>query len=388
MERTVKTWINILLFIFLILVLSVLISYNPENYTNLLILSSVLMISVSLRYLFFYESARYYKFGLISILFDAIIVYYISLMDKLGISQIYYLALICDSILFYRTVYSIIITISVFVTYLAVVYFSKNLAGIKEFIPYALTCFISILFIVVVMSIVKYAINQHHKLKAAMEKLEAAHKQLEEASCRLEQMAVIEERNRIAGHVHDTIGHTLTTVLIEIEAGKCILHKDPTGAFEKFELAQAQVRKGLDSIAQSVKTICVDNDSTGGFISSMERLIKETELHTGILISYEITDIPQISNEMQKVLYRALKEGITNGIRHGQCEKMDFLLEAANSKISFMLRDYGKGCESILPGFGLKTMRDRIEALDGSMTVTSQTGCGCVLNIELPYERI
>jgi signal transduction histidine kinase len=370
-----------------VLILSFIIAYNRTNAETILALSSILIVSVSIRYLLLYESSRLYKWGIVSILTDAVIVYFISGIDKYAIVELYYPVLIGDLIIFYPFLCGIVIILLSYLIFLIITYNSNKNNSFKEFLPNISTSLLSIIFIVVIMSILKYLINQHTRLKIIMEELKVANLLLTENSVQLEQMVLIKERNRIASEVHDTVGHTLTTVLVEIEAGKRILKKDPDMAFYKLELAQEQVRKGLDDIIQSIKTIRNEAKLPDNFKTAFENIIQETELHTGVKVNCDIMGIQSIPANIQEVLCRALKEGLTNGIRHGKCDEFSCILKSEEGFIIFILEDNGCGCNQLEYGFGLKAMKKRVDLAGGFIEVESEQDSGCKLKISLPYRE-
>ncbi|WP_258358985.1 AAA family ATPase [Moorella sulfitireducens] len=192
----------------------------------------------------------------------------------------------------------------------------------------------------------------------------------------------LEERNRIAREIHDTVGHTLTSVLVQIEAGKRLLQKDASLVEPKLEQCQEQLRKGLDDIRRSLRLLR-GSGVTGG-VPDLETLIRDVVKNTGVTIDYRIDPLPQLDPVRRYVLYRALQEGLTNGIRHGGSRSFYFSLTEENGTARFLLQDYGKGAEEIHPGFGLTSMRERVKELEGEMSISARPGAGCRLEIILP----
>ncbi|MCX7923775.1 MAG: sensor histidine kinase [Clostridia bacterium] len=248
-------------------------------------------------------------------------------------------------------------------------------------------------FTVVVVYALKHQINQKRVLDSTMDELrirklnlETTNRKLHETMEALEEMTVLKERNRIAREIHDTVGHTLTTVLIEIEAGKRLMQKKPDLAEEKLELAQEQVRKGLNDIRKSVRMLKEGSDLMT-FIPSIHSLIEETEKHTGVSVKCIFADLPKMSAEQEKLLYRALQEGLTNGIRHGHGTEFEFTLEICDGRLYFILKDNGDGFDHITLGFGLTVMKERVKELDGNFDIFSQKGQGCCLRIDIPVKK-
>lgn len=106
--------------------------------------------------------------------------------------------------------------------------------------------------------------------------------------------------------------------------------------------------------------------------------------HTGIRIDHEISPDIQLTAPQKYVLYRALQEGITNGIRHGGAHRFEFSLIRSDSQIVFALRDNGTGSEQITPGFGLTAMNNRVHESNGKLQIKSGDGQGCELVIRVP----
>jgi signal transduction histidine kinase len=199
-------------------------------------------------------------------------------------------------------------------------------------------------------------------------------------------MAVLGERNKIAREIHDTVGHTLTTVLIEMEAGVRLIKKNPEIAVEKINLAKSQVRKGLRDMRESVSVLNSGREILGLY-SSIKLLLDETAKIGEIIINYEISDIPNLSIAQSKALYRALQEGLTNGIKHGRSTAFVFKLICDNEGVNFLLEDNGSGCERIIPGFGLSAMAQRVKESGGIFNISSERNEGCRINIRIPFRE-
>src|SRR5690606_12710879 len=97
--------------------------------------------------------------------------------------------------------------------------------------------------------------------------------------------------------------------------------------------------------------------------------------------------LPDLDPIIKKTLYLALQEGLTNGIRHGKASRFEFSLKLVGDTIRFQLANNGEKYINQQFGFGLKTMRERIERLNGTMHLASQDSHACVLRIVLPNEK-
>jgi signal transduction histidine kinase len=197
---------------------------------------------------------------------------------------------------------------------------------------------------------------------------------------------VMEERQRIAYTIHDTVGHTLTATIVQMEAAKRLMDKDAELAKSKFEASQQLVRKGLDEIRGSVRLLQED-PADYDLAGAMQSLIAETSAATGVIIDKHIGALPGDMTILQKrVLYHALQEGLTNGIRHGKCDRFSFLLAAEGHALTFRLSNNGAPYSQAEFGFGLRAMEDRVKQLDGSLRI-EQGDSGTVLTLILPIRN-
>lgn len=192
----------------------------------------------------------------------------------------------------------------------------------------------------------------------------------------------LEERNRIAREIHDTVGHTLTSVLMQIEAGKRLLQKNLVLATQKLAQAQQQVRNGLDEIRRSLHLL--RETGTADRTADLEGLILDVVEKTGVKVDYRIDPVPRLDPARRYVLYRALQEGITNAIRHGRSKSFCFSLTEEEGFVRFVLQDFGTGADEIRPGFGLTSMQERVKEFQGTCQVQSRAGEGCTITIVLP----
>jgi signal transduction histidine kinase len=222
-----------------------------------------------------------------------------------------------------------------------------------------------------------------YELKKKTKQLEDSYIKLRDNTRDIEEITILKERNKIAREIHDTMGHTLTSVLIELEAGERLLPNDQDLAVQKINLAKEQVRKGLSNIRESVGVLNKGKEILG-FVPSLKLLLEETALHGDIYVKYEIEELPQLSEIQEKALYRALQEGLTNGIKHGKSTAFIFILKCEDKHISFQLQDNGTGGGKIVFGYGLSAMEQRIREVGGTLNIASFFGEGCTINISIP----
>lgn len=208
----------------------------------------------------------------------------------------------------------------------------------------------------------------------------------------LAEKSVLEERNRIAYEMHDVVGHTLTAAIVQIEATKTLAERDGGLALERMDLLSELVRKGLDDIRKAVRMMKADDEPPSlSLEASLRELIQYTEDTMDIVIEAEIALPPDLvlGTLTERVLYHALQEGLTNGIRHGKCTCARFVIRVVDHTLHFELISDGEPFGTAVPGFGLSSMMERIELLGGEVHIRSSADqedrpMGCELSIRLP----
>jgi len=216
-----------------------------------------------------------------------------------------------------------------------------------------------------------------------VERTRALEKSMKATSETMAEMMVYAERNRISQEIHDIVGHTLTSTILQIEAGKRLLQKDQDSAVIRLKEAQDLVRHSLSEIRNSVHML--KEDKYYNIAEALQLLIQNTERNTGAIVHAIIDPISHLSLIHKKVIYHALQEGLTNGIRHGSSNEFHFSLKDDGALLQFRLADNGTGSSHIDLGFGLKMMKDRAEQLKGTLYIDSEPNKGCLLRMNLPY---
>ncbi|MHA6482809.1 ATP-binding protein [Paenibacillus sp. strain BS8-2] len=219
------------------------------------------------------------------------------------------------------------------------------------------------------------------ELEQTTDRLRASVRERAEA---LAEVSVMMERTRISQDIHDHVGHTLTASIVQLEASIMLLDRGQELGIEKARLAQSLVRKGLDEIRESVRMMRHE-DRAFPMEVAMEQLLEETMETTGVSIAYAIDQLPELSPPQQRSLYQSLKEGLTNGIRHGRGTQFRFKLYAFEGNIEFELWNDGLAYTDNKVGFGLRAMVERVQELGGQLWLdTDEDDHGCMLTIHLP----
>ena len=228
--------------------------------------------------------------------------------------------------------------------------------------------------------------QQFLKLESALSELDESKKELEKAYAVVAEVSALEERQRIAKDIHDTAGHSITTVIMQTEAASRILETSPEEAKAKIVAANLQAKHALEELRDSVHLLSGSTQSKT-LKDALLGIIHESTDGTGLKIRSSIQDVVVVEAKY-RFLCNTLKEGISNGLRHGGATAFWFELKAEDGRISFLLSDNGTGLTTaqLQLGFGLSTMMERAKALGGEIKFDSQTDEGFEILLTLPLD--
>ena len=228
--------------------------------------------------------------------------------------------------------------------------------------------------------------RQFVKLNKALKELDESKKELEKAYAVVAEVTALEERQRIAKEIHDTAGHSLTTVIMQTEAAKLIIGENPEEAKGKIVAANLQAKHALEELRESVHLLSGTRENQT-LKDALEGILHESMDGTGIVIRSQIEDV-RVYPAKFRFLCNTLKEGISNGLRHGGATAFWFEFKETEGKISFLLSDNGKGVpiKNLRKGFGLTSMQDRAKAFGGKVYFSSEEDEGFELHLTLPVD--
>src|ERR671932_852818 len=215
---------------------------------------------------------------------------------------------------------------------------------------------------------------------------------------RIEEMAAIEERNRIAREIHDSLGHALTALNVQLQAVASLLTTDPAQAQSFLTQAQRLGKTAMQEVRQSVRALRADEQTEQPLEEAIADLAEEFRQVTGITPTIRIQLTGRVPSPVSKTLYRVVQEALTNTSKYAQATGIqiqlvttdDSLPNGKADRVCLTIEDNGKGfnCELKMTGFGLQGMRERVAALGGDFHLSAKPGAGCQIKVELPLLEV
>ncbi len=235
---------------------------------------------------------------------------------------------------------------------------------------------------------------REHAARAEVERLAAAlgeaNRKLREYAAQAEELATAKERNRLAREIHDTLGHYLTVINVQLEAAQAVMEADRARAGEAVAKAQALAKDGLAEVRRSVAALRASPVESRPLAEAIAALAEECRAG-GLIVDYQVQGAPRrLTLPTETALYRTAQEALTNVRKHARASRVDLRLDyAAPDKVRLVVHDNGVGAKSPDDSegrFGLVGMRERIHLLGGEVRIVTMPGQGFKLEAEVPGE--
>jgi signal transduction histidine kinase len=249
-------------------------------------------------------------------------------------------------------------------------------------LPIKLSATLSFGMALVLVMLLVHALLEERKSHA---KLSTALDRLRQYSLRIEDQSALQERNRIAREIHDSLGHTLTAQSIQLDSALLLQNSNRQEASAFLQEAKQLCKQALQEVRQSVATLRTDPLQGRSLESLVEPLIQDFRTTTTIEPTCLLSLTQPLPREVIAAFYRVLQEALTNIIRHSSASEVILRLVTRDRVLHLQIQDNGKGFDpnQNLTGFGIQGVKERIAALGGQFNLSSSPGEGCLIDVRV-----
>jgi len=230
------------------------------------------------------------------------------------------------------------------------------------------------------------------KLRQQQRYLEEANLQLTHHANTLDKLATSRERNRLARELHDTMAHTLSGLVIQLETVKAYMDTDTQVARAKLEKSLTIGHSGLTETRRALKALRASPLEEFGLELAIKLMAEDSARQAGLTLDLSVTDnLPALSHDVEQCIYRIAEEAITNAIIHARANTLAVKFEFKNGKVTLEVRDDGVGFDAKLinkdDNLGLTGMKERACFAGGELNITSQPGHGATVQLIISRRR-
>lgn len=359
------------------------VGMNISSFNTPLLL--VMLSTIIINQLRFFTFKKNNLFVIATIILEAILVSYITSLYS-GSLIFGFIGIILDSIFLLEEN----------VGYKVIGLIALNLVILGRY--FDLFSFLTTIFVLIMISLLAFYIRYENKqkinaqtlydkLKTSEEMLKKANNDLELYASSIEELTLLKERNRISREIHDSVGHALSTTLIQLGAMEQISLKENSKVAPLASNLREFVKASYEDVRKAVKELKPIEYSTYEDLIRVEELVKNFIKLTGIDVRLTISKNKWKLNSYQSLaIYRIIQEALSNSSRHGKAKTINIIINFNESNVIITIQDNGIGCQNIYNGVGLNSISERVKELKGNFSYNTAPTQGFLLKVTLPKE--
>jgi signal transduction histidine kinase len=321
---------------------------------------------LSKHYLFWY-----YASFIISNVFAGFLLYEVY---SIG-SQIYIIFLLIEIIVTTQGIPSILVGIHLIIFLVSLKSANTNIKDILT--PYLVTMCIIFLFRNILLEKVKIETLNHE--------LNSANSTLKQYSKKIQELTISKERTRIAQELHDSLGHYLIALTMNLEFAGKVVDTEPKKAKNVINKSQDLTKDCILNLRKAV-ALLNDNVSQKELFKSINEIFRSFPETDEIEFVLDMDEEVGFSNpDIKNCIYKTVQEAITNGIKHGNATYFSINIHKNDEQISIIIMNNGSKCSDIIKSNGLKGIENRIIALGGEVHFYSDdNNSGFIVKANIP----
>jgi signal transduction histidine kinase len=208
---------------------------------------------------------------------------------------------------------------------------------------------------------------------------------------RSRELSIVEERNRLARELHDSVTQTLFSVGLTAEAAALLVDSDPVRAREQIIALRDLARTAMDEMRSLIFELRPADLAADGLAGTLAKHVEILQRVHGTRIELAVSGERRLEERLERCLYRIAQEAIANALKHARASTITVAVEL-DGHATITVSDDGLGFD---PGaervrgrrLGLTSMRERAEELGGTLRVESRPGAGTTVTVEVEVDQ-
>lgn len=209
------------------------------------------------------------------------------------------------------------------------------------------------------------------------------------------ELALMEERNRLARELHDTVKQETFATLMQVRAAKNLLDRDPSAARERLDAAEELIKTSQQELGLLISELrpadlaSAVHEGNRGLASALNDYLATWSQHSRIPTDLHVQHERRLPLEVEQTLFRVAQEALSNIARHSRASAASIHLTYDPAQVTLCITDNGIGFDSDAAGsgFGLLSMHDRMSAIQGSLQIQSNRDGGTTVTASAPALR-
>lgn len=208
-----------------------------------------------------------------------------------------------------------------------------------------------------------------------------------------QEMATLNERNRIAREIHDTLAQGLAGIVVQLQAAQAWSRREPSRAGQAVDQAIELARSSLQEARRSVWDLRPKALQRSDLVAAIREELARVGERSAVSGRLEVRgSIPELSPPSEVAAFRIFKEAFANALHHGHPTQIEVTLGSEGTSLTLEVRDDGIGFDPAVPSrqgaFGLTSMGERAAACGGTLELRSSPGGGTTVALRLPATQL
>lgn len=231
------------------------------------------------------------------------------------------------------------------------------------------------------------AVAQRERLALVLAELDHAHHQLQRHMRQVDELAVLRERARMARDLHDTLGHYLTVITVQLELAQALDEHDPPRHRTAVDKAKTLADECLGEVRRATAALRPQALDAGTLTQAVARLADDLRADADFTVHVEHHGTGALVPRTEDAVYRALQEAMTNVRKHAQARTVWVRTAWTADRFTASVEDDGEGvAPPTTPhtGTGLRAMRERLALVGGALEAGARAGGGFRVGLWVP----
>ena len=196
---------------------------------------------------------------------------------------------------------------------------------------------------------------------------------------RARHVASLEERQRLARELHDSVSQALYGIALGARTARTLLDRDPPAAAEPVDYVLSLAETGLAEMRALIFELRPESLESEGLNAAIRKQVEAAQARHGVKVDFQPGEEPDLPLVVKEAIYRIAQESLNNVVKHSQARHVRVAVSSMGGELKLEVADNGKGFDAAgdFPGhLGLKSMRERAENSGGRLEISSQPGTG------------
>jgi signal transduction histidine kinase len=218
--------------------------------------------------------------------------------------------------------------------------------------------------------------------------LQSAHRQLQSYTAQAEELAVMEDRNRLARNLHDSVTQTIFSMRLTAEAANILLNQNPAKVGAELVKLQTLAKSALAEMRSLIFELRPTALTEMGLVPALRHLVMTLERQYDLKVDLRASGEPHLSELEAQRLFRISQEALNNIVKYARTDKANLAIRFDDDHVLLQVEDQGIGFDpedlsTEEEHMGLYGMQERVDAMGGTLAIDSHLGQGTRVTVEV-----